>query len=60
MFKAFHGTSNLLTLFPLQSTLNSLDAGMRDSLNEVASKALKKIISQPDTGDRDIDDTFLV
>jgi len=37
-----------------------LEAGMKESLNEVVSKALRKLLSQPDTKyDDDIDNTVL-
>jgi len=40
--------------------LELLEVGMKESLNEVVSKALRKLISQPDTKyDDDIDNTLL-
>ena len=37
-----------------------LEAGMKDSLSEVVSKALRKLVSQPVTKyDDDIDNTML-
>jgi len=37
-----------------------LEVGMKESLNEVVSKALRKLLSQPDTKfDEDIDNTLL-
>ena len=37
-----------------------LEAGMKESLTEVVSKALRKLVSQPDTKhDDDIDNTLL-
>ena len=33
---------------------------MKDSLTEVTNKSLNKLVSQPDIGDDDIDDTILI
>lgn len=43
----------------LQSCLDALEAGMKESLAEVVSKALKKIALQPETEDEDLDNTIL-
>ncbi len=37
-----------------------LEAGMRESLNEVLAKSLRKLLQQPDVGEDDLDDTVLV
>jgi len=44
----------------LKSTLDKVEGGMKDSLSEVYSKSLKKVLATSDTGDEDIDDTTLV
>lgn len=38
---------------------NSLDIGARESLSDVVSKVLNKILHQPEGKDEDIDDTLL-
>jgi hypothetical protein len=44
----------------LQTCLEVLEAGMKESLNEVVTKALRKILTQPETvHDADIDNTLL-
>ena len=44
----------------LQACMEVLEVGMKESLNEVVSKALRKLLSQPDTKfDEDIDNTLL-
>ena len=42
-----------------QDCLNNLESGMKDSLVEVYNKSLKKLISQPDNYDGNVDDTIL-
>ncbi|KAK2193463.1 hypothetical protein NP493_12g03034 [Ridgeia piscesae] len=44
----------------LQMTLNALESGMKDVLNEVLSKTLRKMASLPESSPDDIDDTILV
>lgn len=47
-------------LLMLQACMEVLEVGMKESLNEVVSKALRKLLSQPDTKfDEDIDNTLL-
>jgi hypothetical protein len=43
----------------LQATIQVLESGMVDSLNEVVSKTLRKLLSQPEPRDDDIDNTVL-
>jgi len=44
----------------LTACLELLEVGMKESLNEVVSKALRKLVSQPETKyDDDIDNTLL-
>ena len=44
----------------VQACLELLEVGMKESLNEVVSKALRKLLTQPDTKyDDDIDNTLL-
>ena len=55
--------SNLDTgmfMFTFQACLSNLDAGMRDSLNEVVNKVLRRVATQLDDDNFDIDDTVLV
>ncbi len=47
-------------MFLLQACLTALDSGMRESLNEVVAKVLRRVATQPDIVDDDIDDTVLV
>ena len=59
-----HALVSLLRLRDDDSTLTAclelLEAGMKESLSEVVSKALRKLLSQPDTKyDDDIDNTVL-
>ena len=49
-----------LNLLYLQTCLTALDSGMRESLNEVVAKVLRRVATQPDNTDDDIDDTVLV
>ena len=42
-----------------QTMLVSLDAGMQESLKEVVSKSLRKLVTQPESLVEDIDDTVL-
>ncbi|KAI0222671.1 eIF-2-alpha kinase activator GCN1 [Lamellibrachia satsuma] len=44
----------------LQMTLNALESGMKDALNEVMTKTLRKMASLPELRPDDIDDTVLV
>ena len=44
----------------LQMTLNALESGMKDVLNEVLSKTLRKMASLPEPSPDDIDDTILM
>uniref|UniRef100_A0A6P7FRK7 EIF-2-alpha kinase activator GCN1-like n=1 Tax=Diabrotica virgifera virgifera TaxID=50390 RepID=A0A6P7FRK7_DIAVI len=43
----------------LQKCLGILDAGARESLSDVVSKVLKKIMSQPEGKEEELDDTLL-
>ena len=48
------------SLWVLQACLELLEAGMKESLSEVVSKALRKLLSLPDTKyDDDIDNSML-
>lgn len=49
----------LFQLFPFQRCLNILDVGARESLADVVSKVLKKIMSQADGKEEELDDTLL-
>ncbi|XP_057670075.1 eIF-2-alpha kinase activator GCN1 [Diorhabda carinulata] len=42
-----------------QKCLGILDAGARESLSDVVSKVLKKILSQPESKEEELDDTLL-
>ncbi|KAL4223498.1 eIF-2-alpha kinase activator GCN1 [Mactra antiquata] len=43
-----------------KSVLSLLDSGMQDSMQEVMSKSLKKLINQPEPSPDQIDDTILI
>lgn len=45
-------------LFP-QEVVSTLEPGLRDVLNDMVTKALRKVVSQP-AAVEDIDDTILV
>jgi hypothetical protein len=49
----------IISFSGLQEIQAQLDVGMRDSLEEVHSKSLKKLAAQNDPGIYDIDDTIL-
>ncbi|XP_067121067.1 stalled ribosome sensor GCN1 [Centruroides vittatus] len=42
-----------------QMCLNNLDAGARDALQDVVNKVLKKVASQPEPKEEELDDTLL-
>jgi len=44
----------------LHSCLNAMESGMKDSLNDVAAKVLRRVVSLPESVPEDIDDTVLV
>lgn len=48
---------NIINLF--QKCFAILDVGARESLSDVVSKVLKKILSQPEGKEEELDDTLL-
>ncbi|XP_042907743.1 stalled ribosome sensor GCN1 [Parasteatoda tepidariorum] len=42
-----------------QACLNAMDAGAREALQDVVTKVLKKVASQPEPKEEDLDDTLL-
>lgn len=48
-----------ISYYSFQKCLGILDIGARESLSDVVSKVLKKILSQPEGKEEELDDTLL-